>query len=392
VNRGRPLRILVVNWLDRKNPRAGGAEVHLHSVFGRLADRGHRITALTSGWKGSIQEESLDGMRIVRAGRRYTFGLAAPVSYRRFLRDQPHDVVVEDLNKVPLFTPAWTAAGRHAFIVHHLFGSTAFKAANPVLAAATWLMERGVPGLLRGRPCVTVSRSTHDDLVARGVDPASLLVIPNGVSVGPPAQGKRFPEPTALYLGRLERYKCLDLAIRALARVREGGVGMELIIAGRGEDRARLEGLSRQLGLQSHLTFRGYVPEEEKVSLLERSWFHVYPSPKEGWGLANLEAAERSTPAVASNSPGLRDSVVTEPGKETGFLVPHGDVDALAGAMMRLADPDTRDRLGRNARAFAESLSWDHIADQFEAWLTAMASGGEEVKAPVGPTGPLTST
>lgn len=386
------LRLLVVNWLDGKNPRAGGAEVHLHEVFGRLADRGHEVTVLASGWPGLATREEWRGLRIVRSGRRHSFGLTAPATYRRHLEGVRFDVVVEDLNKVPLFTPAWADARHHAFIVHHLFGTTAFSAANPVLAGATWLLERAVPRLLRGRPCVAVSSSTRDDLIARGVDPEDIRVIPNGVALHAAERGDRFPTPTGLYLGRLAPYKRLDLALRAVARAKEQGVTLELIVAGKGEDRSRLEELARRLGLSPQVRFEGHVSEERKRRLMEGAWFHVYPSPKEGWGLTNLEAAERSTPAIASDSPGLRDSVIVEPGRETGVLVPHGDVDALARAMVRLTDAETRERMGRNARAFAESLSWDRIADEYEAWLVAVSSGSIGREAPAPPASDLTSS
>ncbi|NNM35339.1 MAG: glycosyltransferase family 4 protein [Gemmatimonadetes bacterium] len=386
------LRLLVVNWLDGKNPRAGGAEVHLHEVFGRLARRGHGVTILASGWPGLADSEEWDGLRIVRSGRRYTFGLTAPGTYRRHLANEPFDVVVEDLNKVPMFTPAWTGPRRHAFIVHHLFGATAFAAGNPVLAGATWLLERTVPRLLHGHPCVAVSPSTRDDLIARGVDPEYVDVIPNGVTLSPAQRGDRFPTPTGLYLGRLAPYKGLDLALRAVARAREQGVRLELVVAGKGEDRSRLEEVARRLDLASQVRFAGHVSEDEKRRLMEGAWFHVYPSPKEGWGLSNLEAAERSTPAIVSDSPGLRDTVQVEPGRETGVIVPHGDVDALARAMVDLTDPGTRERMGRNARAFAESLSWDRVADQYEAWLVTVSSSPLRRKAPAVPSSDLTSS
>ena len=76
------MRILVVNWLDRENPRAGGAEIHLHEIFGRLAARGHEVTLLCSGWAGASAETELDGIRVVRAGTRYTFALHARSAFQ----------------------------------------------------------------------------------------------------------------------------------------------------------------------------------------------------------------------------------------------------------------------------------------------------------------------
>ena len=367
------LRILVINWLDRENPTAGGAEIHLHRVFGGLARRGHDVTLLCSGWAGARVRTELDGMAVHRSGRRYTFGVTAPLDYGEWLGDAEFDVVVEDLNKVPLFSRLWTRAGVHTAVVHHLFGSTAFEAANPLVAAGTWLMERPIPLLLRGLPCVAVSESTRDDLVGRGVAPDLITVIPNGVDLEAALPGEeRFPTPTALYLGRLKRYKRIDLLLRAADALRQRGVQMEVLIAGRGDDRDRLESLSRELGLDGRVRFLGHVSEEEKQRLFARSWVHVYPSPKEGWGIANVEAAAAGTPSIASDSPGLRDSVRDG---ETGLLVKHGDVEALASALESLAEPSTRDRLGKGARAFAERLDWDRVVDEFEEWLTEVARG-----------------
>jgi len=133
-----------------------------------------------------------------------------------------------------------------------------------------------------------------------------------------------------------------------------------LDICGQGDDRPRLEQLVARLGLGDAVRFLGYVPEQEKRQLLRRAWAVVFPSPKEGWGITNVEAAACGTPALASDSPGLRESVRHG---VTGYLVPHGDRAALAGRMLELAaDRALVERLGHAARSFAEGLSWDSAA------------------------------
>ena len=97
------------------------------------------------------------------------------------------------------------------------------------------------------------------------------------------------------------------------------------------------------------------------------AWANVFPSPKEGWGITNLEAAACETPTIASDSPGLRESVLHG---ETGLLVPHGDVGALAAAMARLAAGRAEvDRLGRGARAFASTFTWERATALTEEHL-----------------------
>jgi glycosyltransferase involved in cell wall biosynthesis len=370
----RPLKILVVNWLDRENPQAGGAEAHLHQIFGRLADRGHRVTLLTSGWRGCAPRVELDGIQVHRCGGRHTVPLAAPRYYRKHLRDEPTDVVVEDLNKVPFFTPLWTRTPV-ALLVHHLFGTTAFQEASPPLAAATWLLERPVPRVFRGLPTVAVSESTREDLVGRGLRREQIEVIPNGIDLetfAPRGDGTRYEVPTILYLGRLKRYKRVDLVIRAAAELKRRGRPFRVLVAGTGDQLGALERLTTKLGLGSHVELLGFVSEERKLELFRRSWVHVLTSPKEGWGISNIEAAACGTPAVASDSPGLRESVVHG---GTGFLVPHGDVIRLADALERvLSDPALRDTLGVSARRFAEGLSWSRSADAMGAFLNRVVS------------------
>ncbi|MBW3533803.1 MAG: glycosyltransferase family 4 protein [Gemmatimonadetes bacterium] len=355
-----PLRILVVNWLDRENPQAGGAEAHLHEVFGRMAGWGHEVSILCSGFPGSAPRTRLDGMDVHRAGGRHSFAFRARRYFRRHLADAGFDVVVEDLNKIPLFTPTWGGPPT-VLLVHHLFGSTAFHEASVPVAALTWLLERPVPRVFRGSPVIAVSRSTAEDLEERGVERSRIAVIPNGVDTAHYTPGEeRFEVPTLLYLGRLKKYKRVDLPILAMARLRERRVDGRLVIAGKGDHRPDLERLVHRLGLGGRVSFRGFVEEDEKLELFRRSWIHVLTSPKEGWGIANLEAAACGTATVASDAPGLRDSVVDG---ETGFLVPHGDVDLLADRIETLlTDPAARDAMGRRARAFAEGFSWDTAA------------------------------
>ncbi len=142
-------------------------------------------------------------MRVHRVGARYTYNVVAPRYYRSVLRRERFDVMVEDLNKVPLFTPLWYR-DRFVLLVHHLFGETAFREAGLPLATATWLLERPLHMIYHDVPVEAVSVSTAQDLVRRGLLRENIEVIENGVDLGffthdpavPP-----FPEPTILYLG-----------------------------------------------------------------------------------------------------------------------------------------------------------------------------------------------
>ena len=374
------MNVLVLNWQDRENPHAGGAEVHLHETFGRLAGRGHRVSLLVSGFGGAPARAAIDGMEVHRTGGRHSYTLAARPYYRRHLASEGFDVVIEDLNKVPLFTPYWVRPPL-VLLVHHLFGETAFREASAPFAAATWLLERPIPLVYRGLPTQAVSESTADDLAARGLDRNDITVIHNGVDVSffrPDPACERTTKPAFLSVGRLKKYKRIDHAVDAVARLKARGTPVRLIVAGKGDDEPRLREMVDRLDLRREVTFEGFVTEERKRELMRTCWATVQPSPKEGWGITNVEAAACGTATIASDSPGLRESVVHE---QTGLLYPHGDVGALADAMARLAsDPPLVARFGAAAWKFAQDFTWDRAAELTEAHLSEVIERAKRPK------------
>lgn len=369
------MNILLVNWQDLENPHAGGAELHLFELFARLVARGHRVHLVSSGWPGGASTAQIRGISVERHGGRHTFATLGRAAVRRALGRERWDIVVEDINKLPLYLASMTALPFCA-IIPHLFGTTAFQEAWWPMAAAVAIAEQPIPRLYRRAGFHAISESTRDDLVARGVARERVRVIHPGIdaeSYHPGSGLDRTELPTFLYVGRLKRYKGVEVAIRALALARRERPELTLDIAGTGDDAARLAQIARELGQGSQVRFPGFVSEARKRELFRSAWANLFPSPKEGWGLTVMEAAACGTPSLASDSPGLRDSVRHG---ETGFLVPHGDAAALARAMLQLAaDPALVDRLGAAARRHALSWSWDDAAAATEAHLTELVAG-----------------
>lgn len=366
------MRILVVNWQDRENPQAGGAELHLHEVFGRIARAGHEVDLLCSGFEGGAARATIDDIAVHRVGRRFSFPLHARPYFERRLSARAHDVLVEDLNKVPLFTPGW-GARKVVALVHHLFGETVFREAAVPVATAVWLLERPLGRAYERVPFQTVSESSADDLVRRGIDRDRIRVIYNGVDLDrlTPDLAARTPHPTLVYLGRLRRYKNVATLIRALKLVSRSDVTLE--IAGTGPDRERLERLVHSLDLTARVRFLGFISEADKLSLLRRSWATLLASPKEGWGISNLEAAACGTPVIAADAPGVRESVRDG---DTGFLVRPNAPQAFATAIERLcADPGLVTEMGVAGRRFAEYFTWDRAAQETLADLQAIITG-----------------
>jgi glycosyltransferase involved in cell wall biosynthesis len=367
------MHILLVNWQDRANPQGGGAEIHMHEIFGRLAERGHAVTLLCGGWPDAPPRATLDGIVVHRVGTRQSFAGKARGYFNRHFARADFDVLVEDINKIPLYTPLWTKKPVMA-LVPHLFGGTAFQELPAPLAAAVWLAERPLGFIYRRVPFEAISESTAEDLASRGIPRASVEVIYPGIDtvLYTPAPGTRAERPTFAYLGRLKKYKGVHLVIRAFARAAAPDAVLE--IAGAGDYQPALESLAASLGLGDRVRFLGRISEADKLALLRRAWALVFASPKEGWGITNLEAAACGTPVVASNSPGIRESVRDG---VTGFLVPHGDIDAFAAALSRIAaSRELVERLGVTAREFAGGFTWDSAAEQTERHLFRVIETG----------------
>lgn len=356
-------RILVLNERDPRHPGAGGAEVHCFEVFRRLAASGDDVTVLAAGFPGATAEEHIDGIRVLRLGGRLSYYAHVIPAYRRLRRERPFDAVAEAMCKFPYFSRLWVDAPIMVF-VHHLFGLLAFRQVSAPIAAATYAAELLVPWLYRGLPVAAISPSTRDELVRKGFPASDVRVIPNAVDHARYRPGAtRAPVPTVLSVGRLEPTKRMEVVIGAVASLPD----VRLVIVGTGGEEGRLRARAAALGVADRVTFTGFVPDDEKIRLMQDAHVLATASQKEGWGLTVLEAAACGTPAVASDVPGLRDSVRDG---ETGLLVASGDAAAFAKGLRRLLDDAAlRERMGRAAFDHASWFDWDATADAVSTLL-----------------------
>jgi len=364
-----PLRVLVLNERDAQHPRAGGAEVHVTEIFRRLASRQFEITLTATSFPGGARETESDGIRIRRLGRIRYYYPRAVANCARETRRGRYDVVVECLNKLPFYAPLYSAVPVLA-IAHHLFGESAFLQVSWPVAATVWAMERMIPLLYRGVPFVSISESTRQDLIARGIRPEHIAVQHCGIrrpAVAPEDFARRGAR--VAYVGRLERYKQIDVLLRAAVKLGKRFPELQIDVIGRGSDRERLEHVAHEIGVAERTRFVGFVSDDERDRLLASARVCVCPSAKEGWGLTVVEANALGTPVVATDAPGLRDSV--EAGR-TGFLLPDGDVDAFAdriGAL--LSDDELGCRMSAAALEWSRRFDWDRAADRMAESLEA---------------------
>lgn len=363
----RPLHIAILDYRDICHPEAGGAEVYIYEIFRRIADLGHRVTWISARDAGAAAEDRRGNLRMLRVGNKMTANFTSAREALRLAQREPVDLFIENLCKIPFFLPLYTQAPVLP-IVLHLFGETVFREVNPLLASYVWMYERFIPRVYRDKPFVALSDSTAADLRKRGVRMRWVDVVPPGLDLDQfraAGDGGTARPPLVVYVGRLKRYKQIDIALEAFARVHREQPQARMAVLGKGDDRERLESIARQRGISEVVEFRGFVSEAEKLDWMRRARVVVYPSPKEGWGISTTEAAACGTPVIASNSPGLRDAVLNG---RTGFLVPHEDIDAWAAPMSRLLRDDTVfAELSAGAIAWAREFDWDVRASQMWA-------------------------
>jgi len=369
------VNLLVLNWNDLKNPFAGGAEVHLEELLRRLVRRGHTVTLFCSGWTGCEPEETVEGIRIVRRGNRYTFNLIAPWYLRRLAREEHYDLLIEDINKIPFYTPLYLNMKR-LVVIPHLFATTVFHEVNFLLGSYIYLAERPLTAVYRGDHFNVISESTADDIAARGIPREDISVIHCGIDrdlYNADSTVAKYEQPTILYLGRIKKYKSIQHLILALKKVREKLPEARLMVVGTGDYLPQLKALAASLDLIDAVEFPGFVSQADKVDRMRRAHVAVLPSLKEGWGLTNVEANACGTAVVASRSPGLRDSVNDN---VSGLLYEYGDIDELVDKLlMILTDADSRQRLERGGLEWAERFNWDAAAEKFEQLILRVGEG-----------------
>ena len=176
----------------------------------------------------------------------------------------------------------------------------------------------------------------------------------------------RAPHPLLLTGGRFVPEKGLDVAVEALALVRDARRDVRLTMTGDGPMRAALADRSRALGVDGMMHFTGLATPMELARWRNQAWIALVPTRgDESFGIVALEAMQAGVPVVASRSGGLTE--VIEDGK-TGLLVTPGDAPALAAAILTLlSDEEMRVRLGRAGQRRAETVfDWNTCLDSYE--------------------------
>ena len=354
------MRIAIFNWRCFRHPQAGGSELYLYEQALIWSRKGHEITWYTSRPAGTASEEKHDGILFVRAGGSFSVYIRAAMKY---FRNGKADVIIDVENGIPFFVPLYTRVPV-ILLIHHIHTDVWKREASWLTARiGNWLESHVMPLVYRKKALVTVSPSSAEMIENLFKKHRPIEIVYNAIS-SELSPGSKAASPEIIYLGRLRRYKSIDVLLRACSTIQDLAPVVHLV--GQGEDSARLKRTVNSLDLPN-VNFHGFVDFEEKKALLQRSWIAVNPSSMEGWGITNIEANASGVPVLGSDVPGIRDSISEG---VSGFLFPYGDVNALAELLRELlVNQKKRDELAASARDWSKHFSWKASAEQFLAIL-----------------------
>jgi glycosyltransferase involved in cell wall biosynthesis len=227
--------------------------------------------------------------------------------------------------------------------------------------------------LRRASRVVACARSLAASASALAPDIESRLsFIPNGVDPArfvdaPPYLHSR---PYIAAVGRLVPQKGFDVLLEAFAGV---PIPVDVLIAGDGPERPRLERMRERLGLHGRVHLLGNMDAAAVAGLYRGSAVVAVPSRWEGLPLVCLEAMASGRAVVASRVDGIPDAVVDG---ETGLLVPRDDPERLAAALTALlSDPARCVRFGERARVIVQrDLTWETVAQRYMSTLAEAAA------------------
>lgn len=335
----------------------------MHEIFRRVASMGHDVTLVAHAFKGAPKEEVIDGIKTIRIGNRYLFHYAFKRYYKKHLAGK-FDIVVDDISKIPLFTPQYVREPLVGISLH-IHGKTLYKELPKPVADYIINRELKIPEVYKGKLIFADSPSARDELIRMGhaADRTALLYAGIDHELFRNNTEAKTAYPLISYIGRLKRYKQVDLIVKAMPIIIREFPDAVLEIGGKGDDLPNIEAAVKEANVEKNVRFLGFLSEEEKAKAMARATITATMAEKEGWGITVIESNAAGTPVVGSNVQGLRDSIVD--GK-TGLLAEPGDSADLAQKIISLLkDRERLQRMEAEARAWAATFTWERSAEYF---------------------------
>ena len=363
------MKILILNWRDVVNPKSGGAEILTHEMAKRWVQLGHEVTQFSSAFKNAKDEETIDGVRIVRRGHPDARYLFFSVQFLAFWYYQKKfkgkfDVVLDEVHGLPFFTP-WYVKEKKVLLICEVAGTLWTEMFGPIFGFVGRIVEKFyLRFIYKNTFYLTISDSTKKELISEGVDSKLITVLPMGLTI--PNNIKLYKKeniPTLISVGRLSKPKGVGDAIIAVNEIRKKIPTIRLWIVGRGDENYsnHLKDLVKKYRLENQVVFWGFVSDIKKFELISRAHILFSPSVKEGWGLTVPEAAYVGTPSIVYASPGLIDVLR---GSDFKIIVKSNTPKELAEEAVKLLNDKTLyKKLEKQVSFIRKQFNWQKTAD-----------------------------
>lgn len=355
----------------------GGAERRYYELAKRLAARGHEVHWYGMKYWNGPRTIHFDGVwyhgvcksrpLYTQSGRRSILqALIFGIACLQLMTTRCHVIDCCGFPFFSLFSARLAAAFRRLPMVvtcHEVWGTEYWLEYLGSVGRLGALVER--TALRLPQRVLSVSEDTRRHLVERIRTPAAVTVIPNGIDLEMIDAVTAAPKHVdVLYVGRLCDFKNVELLLHALAALRPTRPTLTCEIVGDGPDRARLEAMSRRLGLVGNVHFTGFLDDANKIyARMKAATVFVLPSKREGFGIAILEANAAGLPAIVVDYPA--NSAKHLISEYNGVVVPPTAVAASAAIEKFLADGPGRHREG--CRTAVLDYDWESVTTRWEA-------------------------
>ncbi len=373
-------------------PISGGTGAYVYYLSHRLQKLGHEVHVVARDEQNS--EKTINGIQVhyIKGGRNalvrfWSFSRSASKKLKELNAEKPFDIIHANLPLVPSFAIPDNVAKAIVCAVHSTWKGEALvtkqdnpKELNPnekSMLRFNFMLRKYEKKLMkRSNALIAVSKYTVDELTdLYGIDKNKIHVIYNGVDIerfkprpNRDELRKEFglkKEKVVLFVGRLYHRKGLETLLESVPPVLKEFNNVKFVISGTGfkQKEESLKNLAKQLGIEDHVKFLGYVPDDKLPLLYSASDIFVLPAIYENFPFAILEAQSTALPVISTKVGGIPEFLVDT---ENGFLIDPGDTKQLTQKVLALLQsPELAKQMGDHGRKLIEEkLDWRIITGQ----------------------------
>ncbi len=374
-------------------PISGGTGAYVYYLSHNLQKLGHNVHVVARDKQDS--EKTINGIHVHyikgvgnALTRYWRFARSASKKIEELNKQKGLDIIHANLPLVPSFAIPNDSSKAIVCAVHSTWKGEAMvtkrdnpKELNPneksMLRFNFVLRSYEKKLMKRSDALIAVSKYTVDELTELyGINKKKIHVIYNGVDIQ-----KFKPRPNraelrrefgleedtkiVLFVGRLYHRKGLETLLHSIPPVLKEFSNVKFVISGKGfkQKEESLKNLAKQLDIEEHVTFLGYVPDEKLPNLYSASDIFVLPAIYENFPFAILEAQSTGLPVISTKVGGIPEFLVDN---ENGFLIDPGDPTQLTQRVLTLLqDPKLAKEMGdRGRRLIEEKFDWHLITGQ----------------------------